>query len=36
MPERAKLMISIANPADRESLDRAAAERFGYSYLRLK
>ncbi len=36
LPERAKLMISIANPADREALDRAAFERFGYSYLRLK
>lgn len=36
LPERARLMISIANPADREALDRAAFERFGYSYLRLK
>lgn len=36
LPERAKLMISIANPADREALDRAAFERFGYSYSRLK
>lgn len=36
LPERAKLLISIANPADRESLDRAAFERFGYSYSRLK
>jgi len=36
LPERAKLLISIAEPAFREELDRAAAERFGYSYLRLK
>lgn len=35
LPERAKLLISIANPADRETLDRAAFERFGYSYSRL-
>jgi acyl-CoA hydrolase len=36
LPERAKLLISIAAPEFREELDRAAAERFGYSYLRLK
>ncbi len=36
LPERAKLLISIADPAFREELDRAAAERFGYSYLRLR
>jgi acyl-CoA hydrolase len=36
LPERAKLMISIAAPEFREELDRAAAERFGYSYLRLR
>ena len=35
LPERAKLLISIANPADREMLDRAARERFGHSYARL-
>lgn len=35
LPERAKLMISIAAPEFREELDRAAAERFGYSYLRI-
>ncbi|MDE6416904.1 MAG: 4-hydroxybutyrate CoA-transferase, partial [Duncaniella sp.] len=35
LPERAQLMISIANPADREALDRAARDRFGYSYTRL-
>ena len=36
LPERAKLLISIANPADREALDRAAFDRFGYSYSRLR
>lgn len=36
LPERAKLLISVADPAFREELDRAAAERFGYSYLRLR
>ena len=36
LAERAKLLISIAAPEFREELDRAAAERFGYSYLRLK
>lgn len=36
LPERAKLLISIAAPEFREELDRAAAERYGYSYLRLK
>lgn len=36
LAERARLMISIAAPEFREELDRAAAERFGHSYLRLK
>lgn len=36
LAERAKLMISIAAPEFREELERAAAERFGYSFLRLK
>lgn len=35
LAERARLLISIANPADREALDRAARERFGHTYTRL-
>ena len=34
--ERAKALIAIAHPSVREELDRAAAARLGYSYLRLK
>lgn len=33
--ERAKALISIAAPQFREELERAAVERFGYSFLRL-
>lgn len=36
MQERAKLLISIAHPDDREMLDRAAFERFGPHYRTLK
>ena len=36
LAERAKLMISIAAPQFREELEKEAAERFGYSFLRLK
>lgn len=36
LAERAKLMISIAAPEFREELEREAANRFGYSFLRLK
>lgn len=35
LAERAKLMISIAAPQFREELEKAATERFGYSFLRL-
>ncbi len=36
LAERAKMLVGLAAPQFREELDRAAAERFGYSYLRLK
>lgn len=36
LPERAKLLIYIAAPQFREELEKAAYERFGYSFLRLK
>lgn len=36
LAQRAKLLISIAAPQFREELEKAAAERFGYSFLRLK
>lgn len=36
LAERAKLLISIAAPQFREELERSAAERFGYSFLRIK
>ena len=36
LAERARALISIAHPDDRESLERAACERFGYSFLRIK
>ena len=36
LAERARALINIAHPSVREDLDRAAAERFGYTYLRLK
>ena len=36
LAERAKLMISIAAPEFREELSKAAAERFGNAFLRLK
>jgi acyl-CoA hydrolase len=36
LAQRAKALISIAHPDDREALEKAACERFGYSFLRLK
>lgn len=36
LAQRAKLLISVAAPQFREELDRAATERLGYSYTRLK
>lgn len=36
LPERAKLMIGLAAPEFRDDLERAAAERFGRSFLKLK
>ena len=35
LAERAKALISIAHPDDREALERAAFERFGHSFARL-
>lgn len=35
LAERAKALISIAHPDDREALERSALERFGYTYHRL-
>lgn len=35
LAQRAKLLISVAAPQFREELEKAAAERFGYSFLRL-
>ena len=35
LAERAKLLISIADPSVREELERAAVERFGIGFLRL-
>lgn len=36
LAQRAKALISIADPSVREELERAACERFGYSFLRIK
>ena len=36
LAERAKALIAIADPSHREELERAAVERFGLSFLRLK
>lgn len=36
LAQRAKALIAIAHPDDREELERAACKRFGYSFLRLR
>lgn len=36
LAERARALIAIAHPSVREELERAACERFGYSFLRLR
>lgn len=36
LPERARRLIALAAPKFREELERAAAERYGYSFMRLK
>ncbi len=36
LAQRARALISIADPSVREELERAACERFGYSFLRVK
>lgn len=36
LAERARALISIAHPTAREELERAACERFGYSFIHLK
>lgn len=36
LAQRAKALISIAHPDDREALEQAACRRFGYCFLRLK
>ena len=36
LAQRAKALIAVAHPSAREELEKAACERFGYSFLRLK
>lgn len=36
LPERARALISIAHPSVRDELEKAACERFGYSFLRIR
>ena len=36
LPQRARALISLAAPQFREELEKAACERFGYSFLRLR
>jgi len=36
LAERARALISVAHPSVREELEKAACERFGYTFLRIK
>ena len=36
LAQRARALIAVAHPSAREELEKAACERFGYSFLRLK
>ena len=36
LPQRARALIEIAHPDDREELEKAACKRFGYGFLRIK
>ena len=36
LAQRARALIAIAHPDDREELEKAACKRFGYSFLRIK
>jgi acyl-CoA hydrolase len=36
LAERARALVSIAHPSVREELERAAYERFGWSFLHVK
>jgi acyl-CoA hydrolase len=36
LPQRARQLINIAAPQFREELERAAFERYGHSFLRIK
>ena len=36
LAQRARALIAVAHPSVREELEKAACERFGYSFLRLK
>lgn len=36
LAQRARALIAVAHPSGREKLEKAACERFGYSFLRLR